>query len=440
MCRQSLGRGELSSWSRLERAFHEIENYGQLYFCGYNEAYFARFSEPALEALTRRRFEQVLNQQRIEAHALAHGPWLSNPLPTGMTISWTTAGLVAAELDYRAVGARRWRRLPVALRNGILAGNERIHTIDLTGLKPGHEYEYRLINWGSLQKTRRVEPAEGAWRFRTLDPAQPAITFAACADVHSNARRLEQLMHLPEVTGADFFVNLGDMLSHMSGQDAFFDGFLDVQVESFARTKPLVFVRGNHEQIGLFAAEYFRVMHHPGGRTFYAFRHGPVCFIALDAGNDHPDDVVRRNVVLLAEERCWLEELIGSELFLGACWRVALLHIPPCRDTYDAAAALALVGDLFSAVAPLHLLLSGHLHRYFCMPANSGVCLDAGGQVWRRDAPQLPFTVVANSTDTVLVVQATGQTLEVRLVDATGHVRDCVCVDGTTAGDCGAVG
>lgn len=427
LCRQSVRRGELSSWSRLERAFHETENYGQLYLCSPEEACFARFGQVAPGPLTRSAFERLLARQCRPAHVLAHGPWLSNPQPEGMTVSWATAGRVAAELEYRPAGTRCWRRLAAGLQHGVLSSHEQLHVVHLTGLAPGCEYEYRLLNWGSLQRAAQRAPAGGkSWRFRTLDPERRAVAFAVCSDIHSNAGLLERLLQLPAVADTDFFVNLGDMLSLMSGPSAFFDGFLDVQSRLYAASRPLLFVRGNHEQIGLFAADYFRVMPHPGGHSYYAFRHGPVCFVVLDAGNDHPDDTVHRNAALLAEERQWLTELAATPLFREARWRIAFLHMPPCRDSYDSQAALALTDGIFPAAAPLHLLISGHVHRYFKMAAGSGVCLDSRGEVWREGAPRLPFAVVANSNNTLLAVTAAEQALEVRLLGADGQEHDRV--------------
>lgn len=433
VCRQSVRRGELSSWSRLERAFHETENYGQLYLCSMAEVCFARFGQVLPAPLTRSAFERLLTRQSRPAHALAHGPWLSNPRADGMTVSWVTAGRVAAELEYRPAGSGRWRRLPAGLQHGVVSSHETMHVVHLTGLMPGREYEYRLLNWSSLQLTaQRLSAGGKPWRFRTLDPARREIAFAVCSDIHSNAGLLERLLRLPVVADTDFFVNLGDMLSLMSGPSAFFDGFLDVQARLYGASRPLLFVRGNHEQIGLFAADYFRVMPHPDGRSYYAFRHGPVCFVVLDAGNDHPDDVVHRNAALLAEERQWLAELATTPLYREARWRIAFLHMPPCRDSYDTEAALALTDGVFPAEAPLHLLLSGHVHRYFKMAAGSGVCLDCCGAVWRDGGPRLPFTVVANSNNTLLAVTATERSLEVRLLAADGQEQDRVRLERAT--------
>ena len=112
-------------------------------------------------------------------------------------------------------------------------------------------------------------------------------------------------MNLPQGKAADFWVMLGDFLSHASGPDAFYTGFLDTGVKLYAREKPLVFVRGNHEQIGLFAAD-FALLGHYSGHTWYAFRQGKVCYVALDAGNDHADEPglegIHRNAAMTDEE------------------------------------------------------------------------------------------------------------------------------------------
>ena len=425
LCRQNMARQEYSSWARLESKFHEPENFAELLFCDYDLAFFAKTGYPPEKRLSRNSFEKEISLCFVPAESVIHGPYLSNPSPDGMTVFWATAGMSGAMLEYRKKGTQEWLLYPVSHQNGILQRDSRMHVAHLAGLKENTVYEYRLVNWAPLLNKRKLTPSGKPLSFRTLTSKTKAFSFAVCSDIHSNTQILSKLMQLPGVRQTAFFVNLGDMLSSMSGPDAFFEGFLDLQTELYAKEKPLVFVRGNHEQIGIFSTDFFRMMNHPSGKTYYAFRHGKVCFLALDAGNDHPDDSegIYRNTSMIAEERKWLQEVVQSELFQTASFRVAFLHMPPYNGEYDSRAAMSLLDGLFEE-APLHLLVSGHVHRYFRMNPFSGECTTERKKPQMKSTPVLPFTVVANDTDTVVMVKVTSAALQVQVINADGKTVD----------------
>ncbi len=425
LCRQNLARQEYSSWANLETKFHEPENFADLLFCDYDEAFFAKTGCLPEKRLTRTSFEKEIALRFVPAESVVHGPYLSNPSPDGMTVSWATAGMSGAMLEYRKKGTQEWLLHPVNHQSGILQQNSRMHIAHLTGLEENTVYEYRLINLTPLLNKRNLTPAEEPLAFRTMTTKAKEFSFAACSDIHSNTLILKKLMELPEVQQTTFFVNLGDMLSSMAGPAALFEGFLDLQTELYAKEKPLVFVRGNHEQIGTFAADYFQLMPHPSGRTYYAFRHGKVCFLALDTGNDHPDDAagIHRNTAMIAEERKWLQEVVQSKLFREASFRVAFLHMPLYSDKYDSQAGISLLDGMFED-APLHLLISGHVHRYFRINPFSGECTAGEKKLQIQNTPILPFTVIANNTNTTVLVKVTPTALQVQILDTTGKIVD----------------
>ncbi len=429
LCRQSMARRELSSWAELEGKFHEPENFGELLFCDYNTAFFAKTGFSSAKKMTRTSFETEIKRYLVPAERVVHGPFLSNPAPDAMTVSWETAGMAGAVLEYKKKGSKEWVSQPVEHKNGILRRNERFHIVHLSGLEKGTAYEYRLVNWAPLLTKREVYPARRSCSFRTLDPEKKNFSFAVCSDIHSDTHVLKKLMELPGVRQTDFFVDLGDMLSCMCGPEALYEGFLDIQTELYAKEKPLVFVRGNHEQIGIFAADFCRRMNHPSGNTYYAFRHGKVCFLALDAGNDHPDDSdgIYQNTAMIAEERKWLREVVKSEPYRTAAFRIAFLHMPPYNGEYDSRAGLSLLDGVFQN-APIHLLIGGHVHHYFRIDPFSGECSAEEKIPRMKDTPVLPFTVVANDTDTTVLVKASPDTLEVQVIDVDGKTVDSLTI------------
>ena len=94
----------------------------------------------------------------------------------------------------------------------------------------------------------------------------------------------------------------------------------------------MVFVRGNHEQLGVYAKEYFNVMRHPSGKTYYAFTYGSVFFLVLDSGSDSNRDdegIMFSNRAAREQQKEFIAEVVESEAYQKADFRVVLMHIPP---------------------------------------------------------------------------------------------------------------
>ena len=86
--------------------------------------------------------ENVRNQ--MDFTVPVHGPWLTMPREDSMTVTWITRIPCAGGIDYREKGTADWtRRWPV--RYGQVDYTRDIQSFNLTGLKPGTEYEYRLV-------------------------------------------------------------------------------------------------------------------------------------------------------------------------------------------------------------------------------------------------------------------------------------------------------
>ncbi len=428
LCRYREAANEYSTWCGLETKFHEPENFGKLLFCDYDTAFFAITGQnPAKKIKSRAAFEKAVEERLTPAQTVIHGPFLSNPETNAMTISWETAGMCAAALEFRQKGNKNWITKFAELKNGILKRNSAFHVVHLADLKENTEYEYRLANIHPLLTNREVTGSP-EYHFRTLNHAKKSFTFTLTSDVHSDVRTLKAFLTNKDVMKSDLLINAGDLLASMSGPDAFHQGFLDCQSELFAKNKPLVFVRGNHEQVGIFSADYDRMFSHPSGKTYYAFRHGNCCFIALDAGNDHPDDAfgIHQNTAMVAEERQWLQELVKSDLYKNATHRILCMHIPPfSRVKYDLDMAYSLVDGVFPVDAQPDLMLCGHLHNYIRLSANGEEIVTRDGFQFKfTDYLRAPYPIIANDIDTCIIVDVTAAALKVRVMDSTGKIID----------------
>ena len=405
-----------SNWSVVEHGFHEAENYGELFFCDYDTAFLAKTGScPPKLNLTRAEFEAAVSERLVPAWQVEHGPFLFNPDYGRITVSWTTAGMCGALLDYRKAGQTEWTTIPADVRNGVLEQSHAIHRIELENLVSGATYEYRLKSICPVKENIEIFPRDGSFRFTAFSPERTEYTFGLCSDLHSDEKTFRGLLNLPEGKASDFFIMLGDFLSHASGPNAFYTGFLDTGVKLYAKEKPLVFVRGNHEQIGLFAADYSLVGHY-SGRTWYAFRQGRVCYVALDAGNDHADEPgqgIHRNTDMTREEVEFLSGLSRTELWRTARFRVALVHIPLFRDAYDSNMTLGLVKSIPADVPQIDLMLSGHVHKYFRLMPDGSLTMPLGSHPALSAPPRVAFPVIANDTCTGLFGEVTADSITI---------------------------
>lgn len=425
LCRYAKERNEFSTWCALEVKFHEPENFGLLLLDDYSRVLFSETGVYPEKELSRTEFESAISSLRIPANALQCGPWVSNPAATEITISFQSAGCCGAFLEYRRIGSEQWIRLPFDCRNGILIRNRKTHILNLTGLQPGTTYQYRVCTLHPMTSQELISPA---YEFTTLDAEKDSFSFSVVSDIHSEPEILNKLIEDEKTIQGDFLVNLGDLLSCACGTESYLKGILGTESQWCCRHgKPLVFVRGNHEQIGMFAGLYLDLLAHPSDKTYYSFCHSNVFFLALDAGNDKPDDPVGlfHNAEMLEEERNWLQNITKCDAYRSARWRIVMIHMPVVNSRYDSCAA----NSLLRLLPETDLILAGHLHRYFTIDPESNVC------VFKRENSKSNIEhkpcrclVVGNDTDTIIHLDVSESMIELNVRNYDGTFTDHLVV------------
>ncbi len=425
VCRYSEARNEYVTWADLAKSFHEVENYGLLLLDDYSKIYFAETGNFPEQEFSRQDFETAMEQLRIPAHQIQHGPWITNPAENSMTVSFGSAGKCGAFLEYRKNGSETWNRLPFDHRNGILIRKNRIHILHLQGLNPGTVYQYRII---TLHPITLQESVSKVYQFKTFDQQEKEFEFTVFSDIHSDIENLRNLLKLKELNESKFLLNLGDYLSCACGEESYYRGFLDLESNWCMKSgKPLIFCRGNHEQIGTDAGLYQELLPRPDGKSYFTFQQGDTFFIALDAGNDKPDDETGlfRNDAMIREEREWLKKVTQSREYTSARWRIILIHMPPCiKGKYDSDAAYSLVRICTEHSVKPDLILSGHLHKYLKIEPEQGICS------YLREGKTTPITLplscplMANDTDTMIQVAVHKDSLSARCMDSAGTMTD----------------
>jgi hypothetical protein len=354
-----------------------------------------------------------------DAFAITHGPCLQAPGANEMTVTWHTNRVGVSHVSYGLGDTPD--QTGVASCAGLISNDSTCHAVRLTGLRPGATYRYRtvtrefkgyitpyLVNYGSTVGSE-------AFTFTTLDPGKAAFSFVVWNDIHDDSRRLEAMFNDVSWDGVDFTVLNGDIINDFVRPDQPFRGFYDACVNRFAKTVPMVFVRGNHETRGPMArrlADYF-----PGrnGRFYWSFDHGPAHFVVLDSGEDKPDDDKEYAGLVdftpyRQEQAEWLRADLASDAARRAKFRIVLSHQPSAFGTLDhfGVREIRRLWDPIINEANVQLWLSGHIHDFLERAPHQG-----GDNVYHA---------VINPKDGVTRVDVTPDALQVTVIQKGGTI------------------
>lgn len=258
---------------------------------------------------------------------LATPPMLWAPRADGAEFVWGVSRLARGRVELQGPGGDV---VSVSTDGfGFVPQSAGVMRVRADGLRPGTEYRWRAVVEAADGEPGREE---SPWKpFRTLDPAAAATTFAVWNDTHEHH---ETIRRLHEVTpAADFLMWNGDTCNDWHEEEWLASTLLAPAGLDISAGRPLLLTFGNHDVRGKFA---FRVRDHiavPGDRPYYAFRSGPVAVVALNTGEDKPDDHPSfqgrvASQALREEQRDWLEETIVRPEFARAPYRLVFCHLP----------------------------------------------------------------------------------------------------------------
>lgn len=303
-----------------------------------------------------------------------HGPWLLNPASDSITICWITREFCAAGIEYREKGTESWTRLwPV--KYGQIDFTKDLHSFHLTGLKPNTEYEYRLLsNMNNDQTAYHMVTCVGReiYSFRTIDPDKKNFKAFFTADIHGSARlSLDPMYENSKSQDADFFFFLGDNVEdgHYLNPRYFITfGFLDDVCRIWGKSKPTVFIRGNHDSHGIYSIVFGDYFPRQDGKTYFAFKQGDVLFLCLDTIWPSKVKIAEeQNQKLRMEQIEWIRDLKKTDLWKKSKFRVAMGHVGPFASD-GARSFMVPFEEEFKDASPdgrIHVFLCGHDHRYY---------------------------------------------------------------------------
>jgi uncharacterized protein (TIGR03437 family) len=306
------------------------------------------------------------------AATLVRSPYLQNVRPDAATVVWTTSEPGRGSVDYSAdqsyaqTASAFVRTIPATSSSATFYR----YQAELTGLRPGRDYFYRVRVDGEILK-------EGT-RFRTAGP--DPFTFLVFGDSGTggqNQLRLADLMTAGEDPA--LVLHTGDVSQYESTFAQLDSTFFGVYTAMLGRI-PFYPTPGNHDYYTERAVPYLEAFSPPDSGTpardagrYYSFDWGNVHFVSLDSNLLGTPDATARMLE-------WLDGDLGRQ---NRFWKIAYFHHPPypaSRHVNDPLCGLARLR--FAPVLErygVHLVLSGHEHTYQrSLPLRDGVPVEPG--------------------------------------------------------------
>ncbi|MFZ4262233.1 metallophosphoesterase [Sphingobacterium sp. HJSM2_6] len=363
----------------------------------------------------------LLAQEKIK---ISHLPYLQALTDSSVSIIWTSNNPAIAWVEIAPNDSTHFykqeREKLFAQQYGFkMVGT--VHQVNISGLKPGTTYRYRVYNQEVLKhEGTRVQYGDFAatnvyreqpLKFKTPGPSAE-VSFAVVNDIHGKNEVLRNLIKQVDIPKTDFVVFNGDMVDNLLSENQMYGGFMDTAIALFASEKPMYYARGNHETRGSFATAYPKYFPTSSGELYYLFNYGEACILVLDCGEDKPDsDIEYSGIVDMdayrSQQAKWLEKAVESPLFKNAKYKIVICHMPPFGGWHGSQD----IRDKFVPIlnkAGAQIMLSGHLHRH----------------IIQKQDQQVHFPVLVNSNVNLIKVQLNDQEGSFKVYSQEGKLVD----------------
>ncbi|MCR4906805.1 MAG: metallophosphoesterase [Clostridiales bacterium] len=210
------------------------------------------------------------------------------------------------------------------------------------------------------------------------------------ADTHAKTKTP---LELYEETGdCDLIVLNGDINEHSYTIENFHTAFILASGSAHGE-RPVIYSRGNHDTRGYAAQDlvnYIPTAFRNGRReTFYSFRQGSLWGLVLDCGEDKYDTNVEYGGTILFDafrkrETAYLRSVIEHKAeeyeAEGVKTKIAICHVPIVEHfpfPFDVASEIYEEWTRLLDEIGIDLLLCGHMHRAYLIPAHTAEKRDA---------------------------------------------------------------
>lgn len=355
---------------------------------------------------------------------ISHGPYLQAMTDSSVSIIWTSNKPAIAWVELAPDDGTHFyqkeRPKFFCASNG-LKNIGTVHQVSVKNLLPNTRYRYRVYSqevlkheWVHVQYGDVA--ATAVYRAKLPIFTTPGKTgpfeFAVVNDIHERNNVLKQLIGQVDLTNTSFIVFNGDMVNASMSEEQVFGGFMDTAVSLFAREMPMYYVRGNHETRGPFAAKFPNYFQGIGGQLYYTFTRGNACFVVLDCGEDKPDSDIEYSGITdmdqyRTEQAAWLSEIVQSDAFKKAKYRIVIGHIPPARGWHGNEEITQKWLPILNK-ADIDVYIAGHEHRH---------------RIQKPDST-MQFPLIVNSNNNIIKASISEKEARFRIFDSAGKVVD----------------
>lgn len=371
-------------------------------------------------------------QENTEKIRITHGPYLQNVRENEATIVWVSNKPCLGWVEIKEENDEDFYHAALDKHYDTVIGIKKessIHSVRITGLKPGTEYRYRVYSQEILARNgHRVFygdiAATKAFRaplpkFSTCDPNKENVRFVMVNDIHGNSERLADLLEKSNAKKSDMVLFVGDMSSNCNSESQVFKDFMDTAVEKFAQSVPMYYTRGNHETRGAIAARFQEYFSPKSEHLYYMYRQGPVCFVALDCGEDKADsDIEYYGANAYDEYRSeqveWLKKVIQSDEYRNAPFKVITCHMPPGELWDKSNGKGGWHGGVEISRKFMPVLRESGADVMLCAHLHALKTCEKGGLA--------PFPIISNASNTALIGEAGKDTLKIKIIDQSGNI------------------
>ena len=357
---------------------------------------------------------------------ILHGPYLQNVRETEATFVWEvnnpSIGWVELAPDDGSHFYATPRTKYFNTKSGVKMTSQ-LHAVKITGLQPGTTYRYRVyaqevlshegwrVHYGDIAATNVY--SQKPLTFTTRDTKKSTTSFIILNDVHARKDVITPLLNFAKYKEREMVFFNGDMVSQFTDEQTIFDGFMDESIQVFAKEKPLYYVRGNHETRGPFATHCQDYFNPRENHIYGTLQDGPIFFILLDTGEDKPDSDLEYAGITdydnyRTEQVEWLKQVIASEAFKQAKFKVVIGHIPPVPEK----GAWHGTREVMEKFVPIlnkggvDIMICGHLHQH----------------VYVEPSEKVHFPVLVNSNNACVLAETKGNELNVKVIGLDGKV------------------
>lgn len=263
---------------------------------------------------------------------------------------------------------------------GFTPQGDKVLRVRLDGLEQDEVISYRTVTEAMAEPAARHE---SEWReLYMMDVNAKVATFAVWNDTHQNEQTIRGLLDL--TPASDFLLWNGDICNDWHKEESLMPTLLHPAGTDFTSFAPLAFVCGNHDLRGPYGFRLSDYVATPSGRSYYAFRTGPLAVVCLNTGEDKPDDhpSFKGRVAcepLRREQAAWLHDhVLATPELRDAPYRIVFCHIP--LRWKDESEAFNRDYDWYSKRSRdlwhdalvqwgAQVIVSGHTHEHHWLPA-----------------------------------------------------------------------